>query len=257
MEHIIVAKENEVGTITLYDPDQLNGIGGSMVPEFVDAFRAFEADDDVRVIVINGYGKGFCGGAAMASLEETGSGGAGIDMEMVSEWPRLIRNSWKPVIASVHGACAGAGMSLALLSDFCVAAEHSAFVLPFINVSLTADLGGAYALTRHVNFKKAMQLMMLADRITADEAFDLGIVTKVVADDELAEETAKLAAKLAGKPKEALRIMKQFANLSCWDDLENELRMELLANDLLSKCANFREGVAAFMEKRKPEFNKR
>ena len=264
MERIILTKKDQVGTITFNYPQQLNGIGGIMIPEFNAAVRELEYDDALRVIVINGAGKAFSGGGAMDKLKEIGddqqSGAVApetFDMREISEWPRLIRNSWKPVIASVHGACAGGAIGVALLADFCICSEDALFVEPFANIAICPDVSGTYALTRHVNVKKATQYIMLADRIKADQALEAGIVNWVVPNDELEAETAKLCQKLISKPKNALKMMKQFMTQCCWGDLEDELRLEWMANAILTNSTDFREGVDAFVNKRKPEFNKR
>lgn len=263
MERILYSVKDQVGTITLNYPQQLNGIGGIMLDEFVEAFRELEYNDDVRVIVINGAGKAFSGGGAMDKLKEIGedqqSGAVTpetFDMRMISEWSRLVRNSWKPVIGSVHGACAGGAIGLAFLCDLVIAAEHTTFREPFINIGICPDLCGTYALTRHVNVKKATELMFLGNKFGAQEALEMGAVNWVVPDDQLEAETAKLCQKLIAKPKNSLKFMKQIINQFCWNDLETELRLEWMANSILTNSTDFREGVDAFVNKRVPEFNK-
>ena len=264
MERIILTKKDQIGTITLNDPTQLNGISRIMIKEFIDAFQELEYDDDIRVIVINGKGKAFSGGGAMDMLtdigNETKSGSVPpeeFDMRYMNEWPRLIRNSWKPVIASVRGACAGGAIGVALCADFCICSDTALFREPFIDIAIIPDVSGTYSLTRHVNARKATQYIMLGDRIKADQALEVGIANWVVPDAELEAETEKLCQKLIAKPKNAIKMSKQFINMCCWNQLEDELRMEWITNSLLTNSVDFREGVDAFVNKRKPEFNKR
>lgn len=257
MERILYSKQDHIGTITLNYPEQLNGIGGIMLPEFVDAFRELEYDDDVRVIVINGAGKAFSGGGAMDELGKIGEAQKSgemspetFDMRMISEWSRLVRNSWKPVIASVRGARAGGAIGLAFLCDLCICTENVVFREPFINIGIAPDLCGTYALSRHVNFHKAAEYIMLGKKIGAEEALAMGLVNKVVANDDLEAETLKICQRLVNSPKNALKFQKQILNQFYWNDLETELRLEWMANAILTNSTDFREGVDAFVNKR-------
>ncbi|HET7616818.1 MAG TPA: enoyl-CoA hydratase-related protein, partial [Bacillales bacterium] len=160
----------------------------------------------------------------------------------------------KPVIAAVNGTAAGAGMSLALACDFRLAHEKANFIEAFVNIGLVPDSGSLYFLPRLVGHAKAMELAALGEKVKADEAEKLGLVTKVVADDQWENEVNAFAARLANMPTKAIGLIKRYMKMSWGNDLSEVLENEAYAQQIAGSSDDFAEGVQAFLEKRKPRF---
>jgi 2-(1,2-epoxy-1,2-dihydrophenyl)acetyl-CoA isomerase len=246
--------QDNVLTLTLNSPKNLNSLTAGMLKGLGAALASAQDDKSVRVVVITGAGTAFCAGQ---NLAEEGDISA-IDVrqhlhEYYEPVLRGIRDLEKPVIASVNGVAAGAGLSLALAADFRVASQSSSFVQAFVRVGLVPDAGSTYFLPRIVGWGRALELMTLGDSVDAPTALRYGMVNRVVADDELAEATQSLALRLARGPRsQALikRLLRQSADATFEQQLENEANAQTEA----VASADFVRGVGAFFAKQKPEF---
>lgn len=246
-----------VARISINSPKTMNAINTPIINELYEAFQAAEADDSVKVIVLTGEGRAFCAGGDLSSMKADMDAGT-IDlaamMKCSAQLPLAMKKSAKPIIASVKGAAAGAGFSLALCCDFCFAAEGTQFMEAFVRVGLLPDTGGIYALARAVGDLKAAQLCMTGELIDAQTAKNLGIVYKVVPEEELDATVAKFAACLAKGPSNCYKSIKELEWEIGWTGYEKYLEKEIAAQVECGKSPNFKEGVEAFLEKRKANF---
>ncbi len=258
-ESLLTETADGVLTIALNRPAVFNALSPELCRELVDALRGAILDDGVRAIVITGAGKAFCSGQDLKLLGElTADGQPRIGDLLRQQYNGLIlqmRRIEKPVIASVNGVAAGAGMSLALACDLRIASEEASFVQAFVNIGLAPDSGSMYFLPRLVGIAKAMELCMLGDRIGAAEALELGLVNRVVPAGELKLVTAELAGRLAAGPAKAIGLIKRGLNRGHEADLDEMLEYEALLQEIAGRTADFREGVLAFKEKRPAKFS--
>lgn len=260
-DHLLTEVRDGVATVTLNRPDVLNALSADMVEGLTRFMGEIEHDRAVRCMVIRGAGehfmaggdvKRFAGMAAMTGDERRKAMEASIHDLHPAIF--LLRRMTKPVIASVRGAAAGFGLSLAMACDMVIAAEDAFFTLAYVNIGTSPDGSGTYFLPRLVGLKKAMEIALLGDRFDAAMAKALGIINFVVPTEALAAETAKLAGRLAAGPARALGNTKRLLNASLGRSLESQLEAEALA---FSECAasdDWMEGVSAFVEKRAPRF---
>lgn len=251
-----------VATLTLNRPEALNALATELIAELCDAVERVAQDPSIRVVVLTGAGRGFCAGGNLGS-SQSGGMSAGIEgsvarlRNQVHPLILTLRSMPKPVIAAVNGAAAGAGMSLAMAADVILAARSATFLQAFTRIGLIPDSGSTYFLPRYVGEMRARALALLAEKIDADEARRIGLVLKVYPDEELAAQTARLARHLAAMPTCALALTKQALNGSQGNDLATQLEYEATLQLSAGRTEDFREGVAAFMEKRTPKFNGR
>lgn len=255
-ETVIYEVSQSIATITLNRPQQLNAMDQSMMLALRDALTRAQ-DDAIRVVVIRGAGRAFMAGGDVATFAARASELTEILPSMIGlfhESTELIRALKKPVIASVHGACAGGGLSLMLACDLAIAAQSAKFTVAYANIGTSPDGGASFFLPRVVGTRRAMELMLLADRFDADTAVRLGIVNNVVADDALADQTALLAARLSRGPTHAYANTKALIGASFERDLTTQLHAEMLAFADCAMGADFKEGVQAFVDKRPPTF---
>lgn len=256
-----------VATITIDAPSQGNSLTGSMRDTLADFFDWASADLNVRVVVLTGAGdRHFCTGANLGGpAKPEPQRPEGAPRLTVGETARLIRRGWqrliasildceKPVIAAVNGTAAGGGAQLVLACDLVVMAEESKLVEVFVRRGIMPDAGGAYLLPRLVGPHVAKELMFLADDVTAARCRELGIANRVVPAVELEPAVAELAGRLAVAPTKALALTKWLVNRSFESDRNTAFGEEALAQDMLTKSDDFADGIAAFSEKRKPEF---
>lgn len=252
--------ENHIATITLNDPKSLNAFSTSMKTSVLKALNTAEADDDVRVIVLQGAGGNFSSGG---DIKEMLSGGIEKDIlsdklkgmvEGAGEVSLKLRKVHKPIIAKLEGAVAGAGMNLALTCDFRITADNAKFVQAFVHIGLVPDAGGVYLLNQLIGPAKTTELVMLGDKISAQDMADLNLVNQVVSSAELDDAVAKLAARLSALPSKALSSMKHMLNTHAYSGLNEALDMEVHQQARLAKTDDFIEGVTAFVEKRKPVY---
>lgn len=256
-ETLIYEKNNGVATIALNRPEVLNAFNGRMHEEIRETFDDAAEDDETRAIVIRGEGHGFSAGADLVEVMEHDDGDLDLGEYLRETYSRLVTrivNIEKPVIASLHGPVYGAGMGIALACDLRIAAENAEFSVAFVKIGLMPDAGVSFFLPRVVGLGRAMEMSMLGEAVEAKEAYNIGLVNKVVAKDELADETAALARRLADLPTLALGQIKQSFHASFEKDLETALESEARDQTLCGYTNDYKEGVAAFREKRPANF---
>jgi 2-(1,2-epoxy-1,2-dihydrophenyl)acetyl-CoA isomerase len=256
---VLCAKAGWVATIALNRPDKLNAFDGRMHEELHAALDSAAADGEVRCVVLRGEGRGFSAGADLKSEDLSREDGEAPDLgeylrRTYSETIRKISAMEKPVVASLHGPVYGAGVGLALACDLRLAAESARFSVAFIKIGLRPDAGVTFFLPRVVGLGKAMEMSMFGDAVDAREAYRVGLVGRVVPDGKLEEETAAIANRLAAMPTLALGGTKQALYASFESDLDTALEREAVGQALCGRTADHAEGVAAFFERREPDF---
>lgn len=255
--------EDGVAVLTMNRPDSLNALSGDMLDAMLEAFPRLAADKNVGCVVLTGAGRGFCAGGdvkAMAQGKEFADDtleGKAQALRAKMETSRWLHEMPKPTIAMVRGPVAGAGMSLALACDMRIASDTLKFTTAFANVGYSGDFGGSYFLSQLVGTGKARELYFTADRLTADEALSLGIVNRVVADDQLEQETMALAKRLAAGPTVAYRYIKRNMNVAERGNLSESLDMEAMHHSRTGQTEDHKEAARAFVEKRQPVFKGR
>lgn len=260
-ESILLARDGAVATLTLNRPDSLNALDLAMMDALVGNVTALASDDSVRCVVIRGAGRHFMAGGDIrtfaASLDAPPAQRRQDFARIVQRVHTAIETIYRmphPVIAAVHGAVAGFGLSLMCACDLAVAAESSYFTSAYRHIGLTPDGGATYALPRIVGVKKAMEIVLLGERFGVDEALRIGLVNRVVPEPGLAAEVAKLAAALASGPALALRNGKRLINQSLSQSLPAQLLAEATSFGACSATPDFVEGIRAFLDKRAPRF---
>jgi 2-(1,2-epoxy-1,2-dihydrophenyl)acetyl-CoA isomerase len=210
---------------------------------------------EVRCILITGIGKGFCSGQDLAEvIDPNGPGMDKILSEHFNPIIKKIRNIPKPVVAAVNGVAAGAGANIALACDIVVATASASFIQAFSKIGLIPDSGGTYTLPRLIGLQRASALMMLGDKVSAQEAFQMGMIYKVFDNENFEGETTSLVNQLAIMPTKALAYIKHALNQSYSNNMEEQLQLEDDYQQKAAATADFKEGVAAFLEKRLPQF---
>ncbi len=256
MAEIETARDGGVLTITLNRPDVLNAFNRDM-HQVLGAALKEARDPEIRAVVLTGAGRGFCVGQDLTEFREAPDDIA--DRLRGSYHPNIlaIRALEKPVIASVNGAAAGAGLSFACACDIRIASDAATFVPAFINLGLVPDSGGSYFIARHLGPARAFEWMTSGRRLSADEALDWGLVSEVVRAEDLAARTAELAAQLAAMPTRGIGMTKRLFDRVGESTLEEQLEWEAQLQSAATKTEDFREGVTAFLEKRDPKFEGR
>ncbi|MFT4103654.1 MAG: enoyl-CoA hydratase-related protein [Burkholderiaceae bacterium] len=243
-----------VATITLNRPTVLNALNAELMDQLKDTVQRVGDDASIRAVVITGAGRGFSAGADLAS-RSGGTGSAGETLrKRYHPTIECLRAMPKPVITAVNGVAAGAGMSIALAGDIVLAAESASFLQAFSKIGLVPDAGSTYFLPRYVGDVRARALAILADKISAADALAYGMVWKVYPDAALQDEAQKLARHLATMPTRAYALIKQALNGSGERSLSEQLELEATLQDQAGQTADFKEGVAAFLAKRPPNF---
>jgi len=256
MNSILIEIKNNVAFITLNRPEVFNSFNREMALRFQDQLDFCKDNKEVRAIVITGSGKAFCAGQDLKEVTspELNPGFQKILEEHYNPIVSRIRNIKKPIIAAVNGVAAGAGANIALACDIIVASENASFIQAFSKIGLIPDSGGTYFLPRLIGFQKASALMMLGDKVSADEAERIGMVYKVIPSGEFEEETKNLAFKTAQMPTQALGFIKELLNYSMSNSLKEQLELESKLQIKSAHSNDYNEGVSAFVEKRKPNF---
>lgn len=247
--------KNNVGYITLRRPDLLNSFNRELALAVQGHLDTAEKDENVRAIVVTGEGRGFCAGQDLA--EATGENAPELSKIVREHYNPIItriRKIEKPIIAAVNGVAAGAGANIALACDIVIATESAKFIQAFSQIGLIPDSGGTYFLPRLVGMGKAAALAFLAERITAKEAEDLNMIYKSVEDSEFQEFVTQTAEKLAKMPTRGIGLTKKLFNESWNNNLTSQLDLEETIQSEAGNTHDYKEGVAAFLEKRKPNF---
>lgn len=245
-----------VATIRLNRPEVMNALNSVMRQEMRLAIA--RAEGEARVIVLTGTGRSFCSGQDLADAGNL----AEADFERIlrEEYEPLLNAIYDcplPTIAAVNGAAAGAGANLALAADVVIASENASFIQAFTRIGLMPDAGGTYWLPRQVGFARAMGTMLFADKITARQAADWGMIWEAVADDAFGAHWQARAAQLVAGPAAAYRAVKAALRASFANDLASQLALEARLQGTCGKSPDFAEGVTAFLEKRAPRFGGR
>ena len=257
-ETILFEKEDSVGNIALNRPEKLNAFDSSMHDELYAALGEAAEDEELRCIVLRGEGRGFSAGADLAQVMREADGDPDLGEYLRTTYSRLVKRmvgTEKPIIAVLHGPVYGAGVGLALACDMRIAAENMKFSVAFIKIGLMPDAGVTFLLLRVVGLGRAMEMSMLGDAVDAEEAYRIGLVNTVVADDALSEEAQNLAERLAAMPTSALGMMKRSLYASFEKDLETALEAEAEGQTFCGYTQDHKEGVSAFFEKREARFS--
>lgn len=251
---IKVSINEGIATVLLDRADKLNALSGEMYHELADAFTTLNTDDTVRAVVLTGAGRAFCAGG------DVGSMGA---YDVVSGRKRskghqqmilALHHLEKPVIAAIRGPAAGIGASMALACDLIIASETAYLLMAFKNVGIPPDGGAIYFLTQHLGLARAKELVYSARKLPATEARDMGLISKVVPDDQLEAATLTLAREIAGSATYALTLAKRMFQHMYVPTLEQLLELEVMAVCGARMTQDHVEGITAFKEKRKPQF---
>ena len=245
-----------VATITLSRPEVFNSFNREMALALQDVLDQCEANDAVRTIVLTGSGKAFCAGQDLKEVTdpELNPGFRKILEEHYNPIIKRLRTIKKPVIGAVNGVAAGAGANIALACDIVVAHQKVSFIQAFSLIGLVPDSGGTYTLPRLIGFQKSMALAMLGDKVSAEEAEAMGMIYKAVPLEEFESTISELAGKLSKMPTKALGMIKELFNASMSNSLEQQLAMESEYQIEAAQTEDYAEGVAAFIEKRQPNF---
>jgi len=251
---ILLAIESGIATITLNRPAVMNALSSALRRDMLAAIRRAEAE--ARVIVFTGAGRAFCSGQDLADAQAAGDD---LPLEQIlnEEYVPLLNAIYDcalPTIAAVNGAAAGAGANLALAADVVIAAESASFVQAFTRIGLIPDAGGTWWLPRQVGMPRAMGACLFADKITARQAESWGMIYECVPDADFAARVAARAAHLAQGPTGAYRALKTALRGALTNDLASQLALEARLQGVAGRSDDFREGIAAFLEKRAPRF---
>jgi 2-(1,2-epoxy-1,2-dihydrophenyl)acetyl-CoA isomerase len=247
--------QDGVATITLNRPDVYNAFNDEQSYELQDALRQVEKDTSVRAVILTGAGKAFCSGQDLKAAMEAGDRKLSDSLhKRYNPIIRAIRNMPKPVICKLNGVAAGAGCSLALACDVIIASETASMIEIFINIALVLDSGSSYFLPRTVGYHRAFELATKATKLSAAEAMELGLVNKVVKGEELDEAVQTEALFYANAPTKAIALLKKMLTKGMTEDLDTVLDYEAHCQEIAGKTADNKEGIKAFIEKRKPIF---
>ncbi|MGN6247560.1 MAG: enoyl-CoA hydratase-related protein [Ginsengibacter sp.] len=255
MSSILFEIKNSIAFITLNRPEKYNAFNREMGLALQEKLDQCEKNIAVRCVYITGNGKGFCAGQDLAEvIQSPQSQLESAVREIYNPIVTKIRKLSKPVVAAVNGIAAGAGANIALCCDIVVASEDAYFTQAFSKIGLIPDSGGTYFLPRLVGLQKAAALMMLADKVSAEEAERMGMICKYFPAVSFTEEAEKIAIDLSKLPTRALAFTKEALNKSLEQTLEQQLATEDLLQQKAGATNDFKEGVAAFIEKRKADF---
>jgi 2-(1,2-epoxy-1,2-dihydrophenyl)acetyl-CoA isomerase len=254
MSNIIFSIQNNIGKIVLNRTDVLNSFNMSMAKEMQAALDECAASNNVRCVLITGEGRAFSAGQDLAAAIAPGVEIKEIVKEQYNPIILKLRQLEKPVVCAVNGVAAGAGANIAFACDITLATTSATFIQAFSKIGLIPDSGGTFFLPRLIGLQRATALTMLGDKITAQQAMEYGLIYKVFPDETLMIEAEKIAAQLANMPTKGLGYTKRLLNASMKNTLNEQLLMEADMQEAAAKTYDNREGVKAFLEKRKPVF---
>lgn len=255
MDTILYEKRGTVAYITLNRPEKYNSFTRELALALQHALDQGRDDAEVRAVCLSGAGKAFCAGQDLAEVLALDDNGLSIILlEQLNPIVEKIRALEKPVICAVNGVAAGAGANIALACDITIAAESASFIQAFSKIGLIPDSGGTYFLPRLIGLQRATALMMLGDKVTAAQAAAIGMIYQAVPDAELASQAQALAERLAAMPTRALALTKKALLQGLSNSLSAQLAVEENLQSIAGHTADYKEGVAAFVQKRSPEF---
>ena len=252
---ILYEKNGSIANISLNRPDVFNAFNDEQSYELQDALKQASRDAEVRVIVLTGAGKAFCSGQDLKAIAESKNRSLSESLhKRYNPIIKAMREMPKPIICRLNGVAAGAGTSLALACDFIIAAEHASLIEVFINVGLVPDSGSSYFLPRAVSPARAFELATMASKVTAQQALEWGMINRVVSAEQLDAEVENVANYYAKAPTQAVGMIKKMLNKASYSDLDTMLQYEAWCQEIAGRSHDYKEGVAAFNEKRKPDF---
>jgi 2-(1,2-epoxy-1,2-dihydrophenyl)acetyl-CoA isomerase len=272
MEHETIIEErrdNGVIKITLNRPDRLNAINATMHRELRDVFERARLDRGVRCLVITGAGRGFCAGADQGAAAERREGeesapappdpeGSRLNIrELGQAMMRALRGVDVPTIASVNGVCVGAGFDLVCTTDLCIGSTAARYMVAYVRRGLYPDLGGFWTIPKAIGMRKAMELMVTGDFLSAEEGHRLGLTNYLVEPEQLEAKTEELANRIAEGPPIAQKLAKMLAYRTASLDFDTALEWSATAIPIASYSQDYREGIRAFVEKRDARFTGR
>lgn len=259
LETVKYEPHENVAVITLDRPDALDALSLQLTTDLNAAIRQ-AVSDGVRAVVLTGAGRAFCSGGDLREMKEIGQKEGRIEafldkpLKALHDVILLIRETPIPFVAAVNGICAGAGTNIALACDIVMAAENASFNEAFVKIGLSPDCGGTFFLPRAVGEKLASELFMTGETVSAERAAQFGMINRVVSADNLMTEALLMAKKLSLAPTGAIGRIKRMMNASFSNDLRQQLDLEAECQIESGRSSDFKEGVAAFFEKRPPNF---
>lgn len=258
MSHVLVDVSNGIATFTLNRPEKLNAFTSEMLMALVAALDDCEANDDVRVVVLTGAGRGFCSGGDIGGMGEGQDNRPHVTKRRIADviqaFPKRLARFEKPIIAAVNGPAAGGGMDLALACDFRTASRSARFAETYGKIGLLPGGGGAYYLPRIVGKAQAMELLLTAQFINAEEALTIGLVNHVFEDDQLLAKTYEIAGKMASMPPLSVRLIKRTVNAGLESDLMTSLDLVSSHIAITRSGPDHVEAIKAFKEKREGNY---
>jgi 2-(1,2-epoxy-1,2-dihydrophenyl)acetyl-CoA isomerase len=259
-ETILFEIANGAARLTLNRPDRLNSFTVQMHAEVADALSRVEANAEIRALLMTGAGRGFCAGQDLSDPAVAPGGNADLGEALENRYNPLIRRLIaldKPVVCAVNGVAAGAGANIAFAADIVLAAKSAKFIQSFSNIGLVPDSGGTWILPRLAGQARALGLALTGEALTAEKAESWGLIWRAVEDDQLPSETDKLMARLAGGPTKGFAAIKAAMRKGWLSSLDEQLDLERDLQRELGRSQDYKEGVAAFGEKRSPKFTGR
>lgn len=254
---VIYEVKNGVAYITLNRPDVYNAFNEELSAELIDALKKSSKEEEVKVVVLSASGKAFCSGQDLKDVQN-GDPKRSLGDSVLRRYNPMtiaVREHTKPVIARVNGVAAGAGAMLALACDIIVSVESVPFVLAFANIGLVADSGGSFFLPQSIPYNKAFELMTLGGRFTAKEAHEWGVINKIVSSvEELDEAVKNYTDQYVERAPVSMRLLKKMLNKGMTANLREALQYEAYCQEIAGSTEDYKEGVSAFIEKRKAVF---
>ena len=249
--------ENGVGTITLNRPEVYNALNEELSAELIDALKKANKDDSIRVVVLTGAGKAFCSGQDLGDVKKA-DGNRSLGESVLRRYNPMIlgvREMSKPVICRLNGVGAGAGASLALACDIVVASETAVLVQAFANIGLVLDSGSSYFLPQLIGYNKAFELCTLGSKVSAKDAFDLGLINKLTTPENLDTAVKEYTDRYVAAAPKSMALIKKMLNKGTTGTLRELLQYEAYNQEIAGSTEDYKEGVNAFVEKRKAVFS--
>lgn len=247
--------EGAIAIVSLDRQEKFNSFNRQMTSELLETLHNIKNRTDIRCVILTGKGKAFCAGQDLGeAIDKDGPGLERILKDGYNPLIQAMRNLPIPIVCAVNGVAAGAGANIALACDILVASENASFIQAFTKIGLIPDSGGTYFLPKIIGTHRAMAQMLLADKVSASEAKEMGLVHAVYSAEQFMEDTMKLAQRLADMPTQALAFTKQAVYAGWNNTLEEQLELELELQIKAGNTADHKEGIAAFLEKRTPKF---